>query len=217
MRPAPCPRPYCSALRPATEPPLVMHGCANALDPSAVPCGDVANRCDVEIGDGDAFSKHFAVLPPPPPPFPFHARVRTRRHITGSFVKSESQYADRDWFRSPPFRFGISGFARLAPVVTSRRLHWPPLGYYHIQIAMANRCDSGSLLAKHIPRWDCWHHHHHHQHPRHRAASGDSERPLRIDFHTHILPRDLPNYKEIFGYGDGWVMFDHDQTKVGRS
>jgi len=42
------------------------------------------------------------------------------------------------------------------------------------------------------------------------------EYSLKIDFHTHILPRDLPDFKEKFKYGDGWVMFDHDQTKVDK-
>jgi len=32
--------------------------------------------------------------------------------------------------------------------------------------------------------------------------------PLKIDFHTHILPKNWPNLKEKYGYG-GWVSLDH--------
>eukprot|EP00039_Didymoeca_costata_P019731 m.338712 g.338712 ORF g.338712 m.338712 type:complete len:377 (+) comp18514_c0_seq1:134-1264(+) len=42
-------------------------------------------------------------------------------------------------------------------------------------------------------------------------------RRFQIDFHTHILPRELPNFKEKFGYGGGWVTFDHDQSKVKQA
>ena len=31
---------------------------------------------------------------------------------------------------------------------------------------------------------------------------------LKIDVHTHILPRDIPNWKEKFGYG-GFISLDH--------
>ena len=37
---------------------------------------------------------------------------------------------------------------------------------------------------------------------------------LKVDFHTHILPREVPNFKEKFGYAGGWVTFDHDQSQV---
>lgn len=33
-------------------------------------------------------------------------------------------------------------------------------------------------------------------------------RPLRIDIHTHILPRDWPDLRERYGYG-GWVRLEH--------
>jgi aminocarboxymuconate-semialdehyde decarboxylase len=29
-----------------------------------------------------------------------------------------------------------------------------------------------------------------------------------IDIHTHILPKDIPNFKEKFGYG-GFISLDH--------
>jgi aminocarboxymuconate-semialdehyde decarboxylase len=32
--------------------------------------------------------------------------------------------------------------------------------------------------------------------------------PLKIDLHTHILPKNWPNLKEKYGYG-GWVSLDH--------
>jgi aminocarboxymuconate-semialdehyde decarboxylase len=31
---------------------------------------------------------------------------------------------------------------------------------------------------------------------------------LKIDVHTHILPRDIPNWKDRFGYG-GFIKLDH--------
>eukprot|EP00730_Choanoeca_flexa_P019401 TRINITY_DN9474_c0_g1_i6.p1 TRINITY_DN9474_c0_g1~~TRINITY_DN9474_c0_g1_i6.p1 ORF type:complete len:342 (+),score=60.07 TRINITY_DN9474_c0_g1_i6:48-1073(+) len=33
-------------------------------------------------------------------------------------------------------------------------------------------------------------------------------KPLKVDFHTHILPRDIPKWKEQFGYG-GFIVLDH--------
>lgn len=47
-----------------------------------------------------------------------------------------------------------------------------------------------------------------------RVPSGDKNKCLRLDFHTHILPKNLPDFKKQFGYGEDWVMFDHDQEKV---
>jgi hypothetical protein len=43
-----------------------------------------------------------------------------------------------------------------------------------------------------------------------------------VDFHTHILPKDLPDYSALFGTGNaegtgevgGWVSFDHNQDLV---
>ena len=31
---------------------------------------------------------------------------------------------------------------------------------------------------------------------------------LKIDVHTHILPRDIPSWKDRFGYG-GFITLDH--------
>ena len=36
---------------------------------------------------------------------------------------------------------------------------------------------------------------------------------MRVDFHTHILPRSWPDWCEAFGY-PGFVFLDHDQSKV---
>lgn len=38
---------------------------------------------------------------------------------------------------------------------------------------------------------------------------------LKIDIHTHILPRDLPNWKEKFGYG-GFIHLDHHKPCCAR-
>jgi aminocarboxymuconate-semialdehyde decarboxylase len=38
---------------------------------------------------------------------------------------------------------------------------------------------------------------------------------LKIDIHTHILPRQWPNLKEKYGYG-GWIHLDHHQTGCAR-
>jgi len=48
------------------------------------------------------------------------------------------------------------------------------------------------------------------------AAKRSRTGRLIVDFHTHILPRSLPDFKEKFGYGGGWIMFDHDQAKVKK-
>jgi aminocarboxymuconate-semialdehyde decarboxylase len=32
--------------------------------------------------------------------------------------------------------------------------------------------------------------------------------PIKIDIHTHILPRDIPNFKEKYGYG-GFIQLEH--------
>jgi aminocarboxymuconate-semialdehyde decarboxylase len=38
---------------------------------------------------------------------------------------------------------------------------------------------------------------------------------LTIDIHTHILPRDIPNWKERFGYG-GFIQLDHHKPCCAR-
>jgi aminocarboxymuconate-semialdehyde decarboxylase len=38
---------------------------------------------------------------------------------------------------------------------------------------------------------------------------------LKIDIHTHILPREIPNWKERFGYG-GFIRLDHHKPCCAR-
>lgn len=38
---------------------------------------------------------------------------------------------------------------------------------------------------------------------------------LKIDIHTHILPKDIPNWKERFGYG-GFIKLEHHQPCCAR-
>ncbi len=38
---------------------------------------------------------------------------------------------------------------------------------------------------------------------------------LKIDIHTHLLPRDLPNWKEKFGYG-GFITLEHHKPGCAR-
>lgn len=38
---------------------------------------------------------------------------------------------------------------------------------------------------------------------------------LKIDVHTHILPKDIPNWKESFGYG-GFIQLDHNGPGCAR-
>lgn len=40
-------------------------------------------------------------------------------------------------------------------------------------------------------------------------------RPLTVDIHTHILPKDIPNFKEKFGYG-GFIHLDHHKPCCAR-
>jgi aminocarboxymuconate-semialdehyde decarboxylase len=41
-----------------------------------------------------------------------------------------------------------------------------------------------------------------------RPTENDNDRILTIDIHTHILPENIPNFKEKFGYG-GFIQLDH--------
>ena len=38
---------------------------------------------------------------------------------------------------------------------------------------------------------------------------------LKIDIHTHILPREIPSWKDKFGYG-GFIMLDHYRPCCAR-
>src|ERR1043166_6811882 len=38
---------------------------------------------------------------------------------------------------------------------------------------------------------------------------------LKIDVHTHILPKELPNWKDKFGYG-GFMTLDHYRPSCAR-
>jgi aminocarboxymuconate-semialdehyde decarboxylase len=38
---------------------------------------------------------------------------------------------------------------------------------------------------------------------------------LKIDVHTHILPRDIPQWKDKFGYG-GFIGLDHYKPTCAR-
>ena len=40
-------------------------------------------------------------------------------------------------------------------------------------------------------------------------------RHLTVDIHTHILPKDIPNFKEKFGYG-GFIHLDHHKPCCAR-
>ncbi|MEK9136695.1 MAG: amidohydrolase family protein, partial [Bacteroidota bacterium] len=39
--------------------------------------------------------------------------------------------------------------------------------------------------------------------------------PVKIDIHTHILPKEWPDLKEKYGYG-GWVNMEHHQPGCAR-
>lgn len=39
--------------------------------------------------------------------------------------------------------------------------------------------------------------------------------PLTVDIHTHILPKDIPNFRERFGYG-GFINLDHHKPCCAR-
>ena len=43
----------------------------------------------------------------------------------------------------------------------------------------------------------------------------DSQRCIRVDLHTHILPKVWPNWNERFGY-DGWLMIEHTVDGTAR-
>ncbi len=47
------------------------------------------------------------------------------------------------------------------------------------------------------------------------AADPPNEIMLKIDVHTHILPRDIPKWKEKFGYG-GFIELDHHKPCCAR-
>src|SRR6187549_336592 len=51
--------------------------------------------------------------------------------------------------------------------------------------------------------------------PTSRKLSHASTRMLKIDVHTHILPRDIPHWKHRFGYG-GFITLDHYQPCCAR-
>ena len=38
---------------------------------------------------------------------------------------------------------------------------------------------------------------------------------MKIDIHTHILPKNWPNLKEKYGYG-GWIHLDHHKVGCAR-
>ena len=38
---------------------------------------------------------------------------------------------------------------------------------------------------------------------------------MRIDIHTHILPKEWPDLKKKYGYG-GWIHLDHHKTGCAR-
>lgn len=42
-----------------------------------------------------------------------------------------------------------------------------------------------------------------------------TSRNFTIDIHTHILPRDIPNFRERFGYG-GFISLDHHMPSCAR-
>ena len=45
------------------------------------------------------------------------------------------------------------------------------------------------------------------------GEKASEEAILRVDFHTHILPKHLPDFAARYGYG-GFISLDHDQGKV---
>jgi hypothetical protein len=54
-------------------------------------------------------------------------------------------------------------------------------------------------------------HHHHHT----VTDTTEKPRPLRIDIHTHILPRNWPDLAKKYGYG-GWVQLEHSTVDPVR-
>ena len=42
-----------------------------------------------------------------------------------------------------------------------------------------------------------------------------TSRNFTVDIHTHILPRDIPNFRERFGYG-GFISLDHHMPSCAR-
>jgi aminocarboxymuconate-semialdehyde decarboxylase len=38
--------------------------------------------------------------------------------------------------------------------------------------------------------------------------SSTTAKPLKIDLHTHIIPKNLPDLKQKYGYG-GWISLEH--------
>ena len=50
---------------------------------------------------------------------------------------------------------------------------------------------------------------------RRTLAGGPGDKMLKIDIHTHILPKDIPEWKDKFGYG-GFITLDHYKPCCAR-
>ena len=51
--------------------------------------------------------------------------------------------------------------------------------------------------------------------PNGTSENGNNKKFLTIDIHTHILPENIPNFKEKFGYG-GFIHLDHHCHKCAK-
>jgi len=58
----------------------------------------------------------------------------------------------------------------------------------HTYKTSKNMSGSGPMLTDQKPEWEM--------------------RPLKIDLHTHILPKNWPDLKKKYGYG-GWISMEH--------